>query len=358
MEKTKTALITGCSGQDGSYLTEFLLDKGYKVKGLVRRASTNAGLWRLKEVLNNPNFELIEDDVTDFSSIQRIIFNHYPDEIYNLAAQSHVYSSFNQPIYTTNATYLGCLNILEVLREKNNQYKPKFYQASSSEMFGDNYTEGVLPVKGTIGGFQCGAMWQDINTPFNPQSPYGIAKLAAHQAVKLYRKSYDIFACSGILFNHESPRRGEQFVTRKVTSYVQDLRNWMNNHICLDVLFNEERKMELATYPKVKLGNLNAKRDWGFAKEYVEAMWLMLQQNKPDDYIVATGETHSVEEFVKLAFEEIGLNWKDFVEIDQSLFRPSEVPYLCGHSNTKEKLGWEPKVTFKELVKIMVNNES
>lgn len=361
---SKTALIVGCNGQDGSYLAELLLEKEYKVIGLVRRASSTAGLWRLKNVIGHPNFKLVEGDVTDYACMDRIINREPLDEIYNLAAQSHVHSSFNQPLYTTDATYIGCLNILEILRQSSNY--TKLYQASSSEMFG-NFISMDYDVQGCsvryngpaiYSGFiyenrngnkyispesKYDGIFQDIDTPFNPQSPYGIAKLAAHHAVKLYRKSYDIFACSGILFNHESPRRGDEFVTKKIVNYIKALSIY--------------KKEPLHDYfPQLRLGNLNAKRDWGYAKEYVEAMWLMLQQNNPDDYIVATGETHSIEEFVELAFKEIGENWKDFVEIDKSLFRPSEVPYLCGHGNTIEKLGWKPKVKFAELVKIMVND--
>lgn len=319
----KSVLITGILGQDGSYLAEHLINKGYRVYGLHRRTS-QLNTDRIKHILNK--IELVEGDVTDFANIINIISRLSLDHIYNLAAQSHVASSFHQPLYTTNATYLGCLNILESIRLVNPAIK--FYQASSSEMFGKN--------------FSCinNEKFQDESTVFMPQSPYAIAKLAAHHAVRLYRDSYNIFACSGILFNHESPRRGELFVTRKIT-------DWIGRH-----------KANLAdASPKLNLGNLSAYRDWGHAKDYTRAMIMILEHTNPDDYVVSTNETHSIKDFLDVAFDAAELPaWQNYVKIDQSLFRPAEVDYLCGKSDKIRKtLGWEPEYNFSSLVKEMVN---
>jgi GDPmannose 4,6-dehydratase len=317
----KRALITGITGQDGSYLTELLLSKGYEVHGVIRRAST-FNTSRLEHIYADPHVEkaalkLHYGDLSDASALSRLIGKIAPDEIYNLAAQSHVRVSFDSPEYTTDITATGAVRLLEAIRETG--IKPRFYQASSSEMFGK-----VQDIP------------QREATPFYPRSPYGCAKVYAHWITVNYRESYDLFACSGILFNHESPRRGETFVTRKITRAVAHIKAGLQK--------------------KIYLGNIDAKRDWGYAKEYVEAMWLMLQQDKPDDYVIATNETHSVREFLEVAFAHVGLDWQTHVEIDQNYFRPAEVDLLIGdYSKAKQHLGWEPKTKFKNLVKLMVD---
>ena len=316
----KKALITGITGQDGSYLTEFLLNKGYEVHGIIRRSSSfNTSridhLYNDKKLYNQKLF-LHYGDLGDSSSLCRIIEKTTPDEIYNLGAQSHVKVSFDIPEYSSDIDAIGTCRILDAIRDT--RIKTKFYQASSSEMFG-----------------KVQAVPQNESTPFYPRSPYGCAKLYSHWLTVNYRESYGIFACSGILFNHESPRRGQTFVTRKITCGIAEIL---------------AKKID-----KIQLGNLDAKRDWGFAGDYVKAMWLMLQQPAPDDYVIATGETHSVREFLEEAFGIVGLDWQKYVEIDQKYFRPAEVDLLIGDpSKAKEKLGWEPKVKFKDLVKMMV----
>ena len=316
----KKALITGITGQDGSYLTEFLLNKGYEVHGVIRRSSSfNTSridhLYNDKKLYNQKLF-LHYGDLGDSSSLCRIIEKTTPDEIYNLGAQSHVKVSFDIPEYSSDIDAIGTCRILDAIRDT--RIKTKFYQASSSEMFG-----------------KVQAVPQNESTPFYPRSPYGCAKLYSHWLTVNYRESYGIFACSGILFNHESPRRGQTFVTRKITCGIAEIL---------------AKKID-----KIHLGNLDAKRDWGFAGDYVEAMWLMLQQPTPDDYVIATGETHSVREFLEEAFGIVGLDWQKYVEIDPKYFRPAEVDLLIGDpSKAKEKLGWEPKVKFKDLVKMMV----
>ena len=316
----KKALITGITGQDGSYLTEFLLNKGYEVHGIIRRSSSfNTSridhLYNDKKLYNQKLF-LHYGDLGDSSSLCRIIEKTTPDEIYNLGAQSHVKVSFDIPEYSSDIDAIGTCRILDAIRDT--RIKTKFYQASSSEMFG-----------------KVQAVPQNESTPFYPRSPYGCAKLYSHWLTVNYRESYGIFACSGILFNHESPRRGQTFVTRKITCGIAEIL---------------AKKID-----KIHLGNLDAKRDWGFAGDYVEAMWLMLQQPAPDDYVIATGETHSVREFLEEAFGIVGLDWQKYVEIDSKYFRPAEVDLLIGDSSkAKEKLGWEPKVKFKDLVKMMV----
>jgi len=317
----KRALITGITGQDGSYLTELLLEKGYEVHGIIRRASTfNTG--RLDHIYadphaNNTGLKLHYGDLSDASALSRLIAKIVPDEVYNLAAQSHVRVSFDSPEYTTDITATGTVRLLEAIREVG--IKPRFYQASSSEMFGK-----VQDVP------------QTEKTPFYPRSPYGCAKVYSHWITVNYRESYGMHASSGILFNHESPRRGETFVTRKITRAVAHILGGLQK--------------------KLYLGNLDAKRDWGYAKEYVEAMWLMLQQEQPDDYVVATNETHSVREFLELAFAHTGLKWEKHVEIDPNYFRPAEVELLIGdYSKAKRVLGWEPKTKFTDLVKLMVD---
>ncbi len=317
----KVALITGITGQDGSYLAELLLAKGYEVNGIIRRASTfNTG--RLEPIYADPHagkrrLFLHYGDLSDASGLARLMRKIKPDEIYNLAAQSHVRVSFDSPEYTTDITATGTVRLLEAIRES--EIKPRFYQASSSEMYG---LVREIPQKET--------------TPFYPRSPYGCAKVYSFWVTVNYRESYGMHASNGILFNHESPRRGETFVTRKITRAVAHIKAGLQD--------------------KLFLGNLDAKRDWGFAKEYVEAMWLMLQQPKPDDYVIATNETHSVREFLELAFECAGLHWKKYVKIDPRYFRPAEVDVLIGdYSKARRKLGWKPKTKFKDLVKLMVD---
>ncbi len=310
----KKALITGITGQDGSYLAEFLLSMGYRVFGLTRRTST-PNYERIKHI--EDRLEIIPGDLLDQQSLTSAIQEARPDEIYNLAAQSFVATSWSQPVLTGEFTALGVTRMLEALR----QVKPdaKFYQASSSEMFGK--------VKETP---------QNEKTPFHPRSPYGVAKVYGHWITINYRESYNLFTVSGILFNHESPRRGLEFVTRKISSGVAKIYLKQTDHITL--------------------GNLEAKRDWGYAGDYVKAIWMMLQQDKPDDYVIATGENHSVSEFVEEAFKVIGIkNWRKYVKVSKELFRPAEVDFLVGDaSKARRVLGWKPSVTFTELVKIMV----
>ena len=315
------ALITGITGQDGSYLAEFLLEKGYEVHGIIRRASTfNTG--RIDHLYKDPHINGVRlflhyGDIADSTNLIKLLYRIQPDEVYHLAAQSHVRVSFDIPEYTGDVTALSTVRILEAIRETG--MKSKFYQASSSEMFGK-----VLETP------------QRETTPFYPRSPYGAAKVYAHWMTVNYRESYGLFASSGILFNHESPRRGETFVTRKITRAVARIKAGGQN--------------------KLYLGNLDAKRDWGYAKEYVEAMWLMLQQDVPEDYVIATGETHSVREFLEEAFSYVDLDWHDYVELDPKYLRPAEVDQLIGDAGkAKRILNWEPKVTFKELVRLMVD---
>lgn len=343
----KIACVFGCGGQDGYYLSELLLSKGYTVIGVVRRSSQPRAY--LNSLIEK-GLVLIEGDVTDYSSIEQIVRKYRPDYFYNLSAQSHVSTSFSQPLYTWDVTAKGVLNILEVIRTISPT--TRFYQASSSEMFGkavstlaERCPDGWEP---TCKEYD--TKFQDEETPFIPQSPYSIAKLAAHESVRLYRESYNLFACSGILFNHESERRGEHFVTRKITKYIGKMQNTINE--------NKLKGKRCYLYPKLKLGNLDACRDWSHAEDLVKAMVMMLEADKPDDYVIGSGETHTVREFVKLAFEEVGLNWEDWVELDPSLIRPAEVDYLCSKpTKAKEKLGWEPSHTFKDLVSRMVKHD-
>ncbi len=310
----KKALITGITGQDGSYLAELLLDKGYAVHGLVRRSSS-FNTWRIDHV--RERLELHYGDLIDAHSLVRTLQLVQPDEIYNLGAQSHVKVSFEMPEYTADATGMGVLRLLDAVRELGVQ--TRLYQAGSSEMYGK--------VRETP---------QRETTPFHPRSPYAAAKMFAHWVAVNYRESYGLFVCNGILFNHESPRRGENFVTRKITRGLAAIR--------------QGRAGEL------RLGNLDAKRDWGHARDYVEAMWLMLQQDQPDDYVIATGETHSVQEFLEEAFGYVGLDWRKYVVVDPKYFRPAEVDLLLGDpTKAKTVLGWRPKVSFRELVRAMVD---
>jgi len=309
----KKVLITGITGQDGSYLADMLLEKGYEVYGMVRRSSVEK-LDRIEHIRDRINF--VQADLLDQLSIITIIKQVNPEEVYNLAAMSFVPTSWSQPVLTGEFTGIGVTRMLEAVRLVNKDIR--FYQASSSEMFGK-----VKEIP------------QTENTPFHPRSPYGVAKVYGHYITVNYRESYDIFAASGILFNHESPRRGLEFVTKKVTNAVAKIKLGL-----LDYLY---------------LGNMDSKRDWGFAKDYVEAMWLMLQQDKPDDYVIATGQSHSVKEWVQASFECLGLDWEKYVRIDQKFIRPAEVDLLIGDSSKAQKvLGWKPKVNFEQLVKIMV----
>ncbi len=316
----KTALITGITGQDGSYLAELLLAKGYLVYGIIRRSSSfNTG--RIDHIYKDPHdphseMRLVYGDLNDGSSLNRIIRTTQPDEIYHLGAQSHVRVSFDVPEYTGEITGLGTVRLLEAIRETG--VKTRFYQASSSEMYGN--------VPGPL----------NEQSSFQPRSPYAAAKVYAYWITVNYREGYDLFACNGILFNHESPRRGETFVSRKITKAAA--------------------RIKLGRQDKLFLGNLDAKRDWGYAKDYVEAMWMMLQHDRPDDYVIATGETHSVREFLDEAFGHLDLDWKKYVEIDPRYFRPTEVDLLLGDaSKAKKILGWKPRVLFKDLVKLMVD---
>ena len=319
----KRALITGITGQDGAYLAELLIEKGYEVHGIIRRASSfNTG--RIDHLYNNPEIQgkqlyLHYGDLSDSVHLVKLLYELKPDEVYNLGAQSHVRVSFDNPEYTGNVTGMGALRILEAIREAGLVKNVRFYQASSSEMYGE-----VQEVP------------QTETTPFWPRSPYACAKVFAYWLTVNFRESYDLHASNGILFNHESPLRGETFVTRKITRAATRIKLGLQNELVL--------------------GNLDSKRDWGFAKEYVEAMWLMLQQDEPDDYVIATGETHTVREFLETTFELLDLDWHEFVRFDERYMRPAEVDLLIGDpSKAKKQLGWEPKVKFRELCQIMVD---
>jgi GDPmannose 4,6-dehydratase len=324
MTQQKRALITGITGQDGSYLTELLLEQGYEVHGIIRRTST-FNTDRIDHMYEDPHKEGVRlflhyGDLTDGTTLRRILEDVKPTEIYNLGAQSHVRVSFDSPEYTVDAVGMGTLRLLEAIRDYQQRtgIQVRFYQAGSSEMYG-----------------LVQAVPQSETTPFYPRSPYACAKVYAHWQTVNYRESYNLFACNGILFNHESPRRGETFVTRKITMAVAKI-------------FAGKQK-------KLYMGNLDSKRDWGYAKDYVRAMWLMLQQDQPDDYVVATNETHTVREFLEKSFGYVNLNWEDYVEFDSRYLRPSEVDLLIGDSSkAQQQLGWKPSVTFEELVSLMV----
>jgi GDPmannose 4,6-dehydratase len=314
----KSALVTGVTGQDGSYLAEFLLEKGYRVHGLVRRSSS-FNTWRIDHIPRD-RFELHYGDLNDFASLHAVLRTVKPDEVYNLGAQSHVRVSFDLPEYTAEATGIGCLRLLDAMRAAGLE-STKFYQASSSELYGK--VEEVP---------------QSETTRFHPRSPYACAKAFAFEITRNYREAYGMFAVNGILFNHESPRRGENFVTRKITRAAA--------------------RIKVGLQKKLSLGNLDARRDWGFAGDYVEAMWLMLQAKEPEDFVIATGETHSVREFLDETFARLDLDWKDAVDLDPRYLRPSEVDLLLGDaSKAREKLGWTPKVSFRELVHMMVDSD-
>jgi GDPmannose 4,6-dehydratase len=325
------AIIFGITGQDGSHLTDLLLEKNYEVVGVCRRSSTN-NTERIKHVLDNERLKLIQGDITDAHSINNILKEHDDvDEIYNLAAQSHVAVSFKQPGLTWDITGKGCLNILQSIIDRD-ILGVRFYQASSSEMFGKNYNTDREQNK-----------YQDEETKFLPQSPYAIAKCAAHYITRLYREGYGLHASSGILFNHEGPRRGETFVTRKITKWIGDF----------------VKSGRSKDFPRLRLGNLEASRDWGYAGDYVEAMWMMLQQDTPEDYVICTGNTHTIREFLDVAFSHIDIkDWSDYVTKDPEFYRPAEVDYLRGRNQkAQSKLYWEPKHSFEDLVKMMVDHD-
>lgn len=317
---SKKAFITGITGQDGSYLAELLLDKGYEVHGLIRRSSS-FNTDRIDHIFNNGNLHLHYGDLIDAGRLTELMVKIKPNEVYNLGAQSHVKVSFDMPVYTVDVDSTGTIRLLEAIRAAGLESTCRFYQASSSEMYGQ-----VVEIP------------QSEKTPFHPRSPYGCAKVASYWMTVNYRESYNMFACNGILFNHESPRRGETFVTRKITRAAT--------------------RIKLGLQDKLVLGNLSASRDWGFAGDYVEAMWMMLQHHKPDDYVVATGETHSVQEFCDLVFTKLDLDYNKYVEIDEKYYRPAEVDILLGDpTKAKEQLGWKPKVSFGGLIDMMIESD-
>ena len=361
------AIVFGVTGQDGSHLSDLLLEKGYGVYGVSRRTSTD-NTQRLKHILNNENFHLIEGDITDVFSVRYILSEHADvDEIYNLAAQSHVAVSFKQPGLTWDITGKGCLNILQSMLELG-MVKSRFYQASSSEMFGSSYDTNRNQDK-----------YQDENTKFLPQSPYAIAKCAAHYVTMLFREGYGFHASAGILFNHEGPRRGETFVTKKITKWIGEFVRWKHKQEASETGLEYDYQITGdmisvvrtnpnnepyghndswvfgAKFPKLRLGNLEAFRDWGYAGDYVEAMWIMLQQDSPDDYVICTGETHTIREFLDVAFKHVGIeDWSNLVVQDPEFYRPAEVNYLRGcNDKAVNKLGWTAKHSFQDLVQMM-----
>lgn len=385
------AIIFGITGQDGSHLADLLLEKGYDVVGVARRCSVD-NLSRVKHLEDHENFTVIQGDITDAYSVANIFREHSDvHEVYNLAAQSHVAVSFKQPALTWDITGKGCLNILQTMVDLHVQ--ARFYQASSSEMFGKNYDVRVHQEKVTGHPEECNIVktkYQDENTKFMPQSPYAIAKCAAHHMTALFREAYGVHASAGILFNHEGPRRGENFVTRKITKWIGDYHNAMDlakhrhqgpytvpnygriPQDKIDLQYSEkinniEDTIDLYhndaiiySHPKLRLGNLEAFRDWGYAGDYVEAMWMMLQQDEPDDYVICTGETHTIKDFLQVAFACVGIDqWQDYVTIDMEFYRPAEVDYLRGLNNKAvKKLGWKPRHSFQDLVYMMVQADT
>ncbi len=350
------AIIFGVTGQDGSHLADLLLEKNYEVIGVSRRTSTD-NTQRLKHLVDVESFKLVGGDITDVFSVGHILAEHADvDEIYNLAAQSHVGVSFKQPATTWDITGKGCLNILQTIVDLG--LHARFYQASSSEMFGSSYDIDRNQVR-----------YQDENTKFLPQSPYAIAKCAAHYMTRVFREAYGVHGSSGILFNHEGPKRGEEFVTRKITKWIGDFTKWCKTRVVkpLDLVIDKDEvyipgrtsQHQGFQFPKLRLGNLEAFRDWGYAGDYVEAMWMMLQQENPDDYVICTGKTFTIREFLDVAFSHIDVNdWTDFVVQDPEFYRPAEVDYLRGYNHkAKAKLGWEPRHSFEDLVKLMVEND-
>jgi GDPmannose 4,6-dehydratase len=342
------AIIFGITGQDGSHLADLLLEKNYEVIGVARRSSTD-NTQRIKHILNHNRFKLIEGDITDASSVVNVLNNYdHVDEVYNLAAQSHVATSFKQPGLTWDITGKGCINILQSIVDLN-KFDTRFYQASSSEMFGSSYDINHR-----------GEKYQNEDTKFMPNSPYAISKCAAHYAVRLFRDAYGLHASAGILFNHEGPRRGDNFVTQKIVKWIASFVKWLNNNDQLSSKLDftqEEIVVNGNKFPKLRLGNLEAFRDWGYAGDYVDAMWLMLQQEQPDDYVICTGETHTIAEFLDISFNYVGLSeWRNYIYIDPEFYRPSEVDYLRGDcSKAKTKLQWNPKYNLEGLVKLMID---
>jgi GDPmannose 4,6-dehydratase len=344
------AIVTGITGQDGSHLADLLLSKGYEVIGITRRSSTD-NTSRIKHLLDLDNFELVEGDITDVSSIINIFRNNEDvDEIYNLAAQSHVGTSFKQPALTWDITGKGCINLLQSMVDCH-MFGARFYQASSSEMFGSSYDID-----------HNGNKYQNENTKFMPNSPYAIAKCAAHYAVRMYRDAYYLHASCGILFNHEGPRRGDNFVTKKITNWINSFSSWMHQNQLTPENLNPSGDYIYGpvlgiNFKKLRLGNINAYRDWGYAGDYVDAMWLMLQQEHPDDYVICTGESHTIAEFLDIAFNYVNLpEWRQFIVIDPEFYRPSEVEYLRGNcTKAISKLGWKPQYTLEGLVKLMID---
>ena len=353
------AIIFGVTGQDGSHLTDLLLSKGYDVTGVARRCSVDT-TQRIKDRLGCPHFHLVQGDITDVHSVMSILKdNEDVDEVYNLAAQSHVGVSFKQPGLTWDITGKGCFNILQSIVDLD-MFGCRFYQASSSEMFGGSYD--IDPIDGS--------KYQNEETKFLPRSPYAIAKCAAHYATRLFREAYGLHASTGILFNHEGPRRGENFVTRKITKWVGEFIHWRKTHDvapeqlvdCEDEIYIPERELDQTSHlrlPKLRLGNLEAYRDWGYAEDYVMAMWLMLQQDESDDYVICTGETHTIKDLLNYTFGCVGIeNWDRFVVIDPEFYRPAEVDYLRGdYSKAKTKLGWEPTHGLEDLINIMMEHD-
>jgi len=378
----KKALVTGVTGQDGSYLVELLLEKNYEVVGLKRRTSTNTED-RISHI-NSKDFSIVECEISDSGSVYSVVEKHQPHEVYNLAAQSHVKTSFDQADYTFQVNTIGVINFLEAIK----RFSPssRFYQASTSEMFGKNYDTYFPMIADAKNSPVEPVKFQDEDTVFQPQSPYAAAKLASHNLVRIYREGYGLFGCCGILFNHESERRGENFVTRKITKWIGDFLRWEKKNTLHQLSRHEQKKtprfiigedtisvptermyidmMRTPSFPKLRLGNVDAYRDWGHAEDYVNAMWLMMQEEKPEDYVISTGETYSVRDFLRIAFEQSGLgNYESYFVVDPEFYRPAEVEYLRGNpSKAEDKLGWQREVNFTELVRRMVesdiNNES
>lgn len=377
------AIITGVTGQDGSHMSDLLLSKGYQVIGITRRTS-NKNSDRINHLFGNPNFRVVEGDVTDSHSITSLLMqNKDVNEFYNFAAQSHVATSFNQPHLTFDMTGKSVINILQSIVD-NNLHHIRFYQASSSEMFGSNYNTkvqyfdsdfplwggdsfGITPVR-TLELRTKIVKYQDEETRFMPQSPYAVAKLAAHHTVRIYRQAHKLHASCGILFNHEGPRRGEEFVTRKITKWIGSYLRWLNSNnlkannisdICKDGESIYASGIQYS-FPKLRLGNLDAARDWGYAPDYMEAAWLMLQQETPDDYVICTEQTRTIRDFLDVAFSCAGISdWQHLVYIDPKFYRPCEVEYLRGScKKAREKLNWSPKRSFTDMVKEMVQNDS
>jgi len=345
------SIIFGITGQDGSHLADLLLDKGYDVLGVTRRSSVD-NTQRIKHILNHSRFSLVEGDITDSSSVLNILRNNeHVDEVYNLAAQSHVGTSFTQPSLTWDITGKGCLNILQTMVDLE-MLGSRFYQASSSEMFGKAYDID-----------RDGTKYQDENTRFLPQSPYAVAKCASHYAVGLYRQAYGIHGSCGILFNHEGPRRGDNFVTKKVVNWVVSFVDWIHDTNITNTEYIQSLDNNIVyndvTFPKLMLGNLDAYRDWGYAGDYVEAMWLMVQQDEPDDYVICTENSYSIRDLLDAAFGYFGIyDWSNYVGIDPKFYRPAEVDYLRGRSTkARAKLGWTPKYDLNSLIKLMLEEK-